>query len=96
VRHGEEEDIHPHPSSCFSRARPAGLQLALLALEDEPVRAGVAEVAIPEDQRGVRLDHLEGVFAFAGLRHGSGLNEESQKQDSFLDWDWRAGKGGGI
>jgi hypothetical protein len=29
----------------------------------------VAHVAIPKDECGVGLDHLEGVFAFAGLGH---------------------------
>jgi hypothetical protein len=29
----------------------------------------VAHVAIPEDEGGVGLDHLEGVFAFSWLGH---------------------------
>ena len=39
--------------SCLRGAWPARLELALGALEDIPVRSGVAEVAVPEDQRCV-------------------------------------------
>jgi hypothetical protein len=53
----------------FRHARFAGLQFALGTFVDPPVGPGVAHVAIPEDERGVGLDHLEGVFAFAWLGH---------------------------
>lgn len=33
------------------------------------MRARVAEVAIPEDECRVGLDHLEGVLALSGLGH---------------------------
>lgn len=49
--------------SRLLRARPADLELAALALVDEPVRPRVAEVADPVDERVVRLDHLERVLA---------------------------------
>ena len=45
------------------------LQFALGALEDEPMRARVAHVAVPEDEGGVGLDHFEAVLALARLRH---------------------------
>jgi len=48
---------------------PAGLELAVVALEDEPVRAGLADAAVPQDQRGVGLDDLEGVAALAWVCH---------------------------
>lgn len=47
----------------------ACLQLAFCALVNPPVRAGVAHVAVPQDERCVRLDHLESVFAFARFCH---------------------------
>jgi hypothetical protein len=53
----------------FRHACFAGLQFALGTFVDPPVRSGVAHVAIPEDEGGVGLDHLEGVFALAGLGH---------------------------
>jgi len=56
-------------NSCLRRAWPTGLDLAFGALEDEPMGPGVAFVAIPQDQGGVRLDHLEDVLAFSGSRH---------------------------
>lgn len=60
----------PRSRSRLGRARPARLELAALALEDEPVRPGVAHVADPVDERVVRLDHLERVLAVAGDGHG--------------------------
>ena len=56
-------------NSCLRRAWPTGLDLAFGALKDEPMRPRVALVAIPQDQGGVRLDHLEDVLAFSGFRH---------------------------
>lgn len=50
---------------CFVGARPARLELARLAFEDVPVRAGVAEIAMPEDQGGIGLDHFESMIAGA-------------------------------
>jgi hypothetical protein len=47
----------------FVGAWTARLELAVRALEDVPVRSGVAEVAVPEDQCRVGLDHLECVVA---------------------------------
>lgn len=47
----------------------AGLELAVLALEDEPVRAGLADTAAPEEQRVGTLDHGEGVVAVAWDGH---------------------------
>ena len=54
---------------CLVGAGPAGLELAVIALEDEPVRAGLADAAVPQDQRGVGLDDLEGVGALAWIGH---------------------------
>lgn len=45
------------------------LQLALVALRDVPMRPAVAHVAIPENERGVRLDRLERMIALARLCH---------------------------
>ena len=53
----------------FVGTGPTGLELAVAALEDEPVRAGLTDAAIPKDERGVGLDDLEGVIALAGVRH---------------------------
>lgn len=50
-------------------ARAASLQLAFRALEDEPVWTRMAHVAVPEDEGGVGLDHLEVVLALSRLRH---------------------------
>lgn len=50
-------------------ARTACLELALRTLEDEPMWTRMAHVAVPEDESGVGLDHLEGVLALARLRH---------------------------
>lgn len=57
----------------FGRARPASLELAFGAFKDEPVRARMAHVAVPEDEGGVGLDHLEGMLAFAWFAHGVGV-----------------------
>jgi hypothetical protein len=38
---------------ALARARPTGLEFAILALEDIPVRTRVAEVAVPGDHGGV-------------------------------------------
>ena len=47
----------------------ACLELALGALVDPPVRPGMAHIAVPEDEGGVGLDDLEGVFALSWLGH---------------------------
>jgi hypothetical protein len=39
--------------SCFVGTRPARFQLAQRAFEDEPVGAGVAHAAIPEQKAGI-------------------------------------------
>jgi len=57
------------PDLRFCHACFAGLKLALRALVDPPVRPRVTHVAIPEDESGIGLDHLEGVFALAWLGH---------------------------
>jgi hypothetical protein len=58
-----------NPPSCFVRAWPTGLQLAGLAFENIPVRARMAQIAVPEYQSGVRLDHLEGMVASSWYSH---------------------------
>lgn len=60
-------------SSSLGSTRLAHLQLAHLALPDEPVRALVAQVAVPQHEGGVGFDHAEGVLAFAGFGHCEGL-----------------------
>ena len=40
-------------TSCLSSARAAGFQLAILALEDVPVRPAMADRADPLDERGL-------------------------------------------
>jgi hypothetical protein len=52
-------------------AGAAGLELAVLALKDEPVRAGVAHVAHPLDEATLRLQDLEGVHAASRDGHCS-------------------------
>ena len=56
-------------------ARPAGLQLAVLALENVPVGAGVAHGATPLNERRLRLKQVEGVLAVTGNRHVEGMKE---------------------
>lgn len=41
------------------------MEVAILALKDEPVWSGVAEVAHPLDQAGIGLDDLERVRALS-------------------------------
>ena len=53
----------------FCCAWPACLQLALRTLVDEPVRSRVANIAVPQDEGGITLDHLEAVIALARLCH---------------------------
>lgn len=56
--------------SHFGGAGAAGLELAAGTFVDEPVRAGVAHVAVPEDEGGVGLDDPERVGALGRLGHG--------------------------
>lgn len=46
------------------------MNLAVAALEDPPVGAGMAEVAMPLDEGAVGLDHLEDVGAAGCEGHG--------------------------
>ncbi|OHF02149.1 hypothetical protein CORC01_02429 [Colletotrichum orchidophilum] len=55
-------------SSGVLGAGPAGVKLAIPALENAPVGSRMAKVAGPLDQSAVRLDHLERVGA--GTRDG--------------------------
>lgn len=48
------------------RARATRLEFAVLTLEDVPVRSGMAHIAVPDHQRGVRFDHLERMVAGTG------------------------------
>lgn len=59
--------------SGLLRTRTADLEFAFRAFPDEPVRARMAHVAVPQYQRRVRLDNLEDVCAFPRLRHGQCL-----------------------
>ena len=52
-------------------AGAAGLELAVLAFEDEPVRPRVAHVAHPLDERTLGLDDLEGMNAACWYSHCS-------------------------
>lgn len=52
-------------------AGAAGLELAVLAFEDEPVRPRVAHVAHPLDERALGLDDLEGMNAACWYSHCS-------------------------
>lgn len=79
----------------FRHACLACLELALRALVDPPVRAGMAHVAVPEDEGGVGLDDLERMFALSWLGHcevfSSGvsccLNESEDMQHIlFVTW----------
>ncbi len=63
--------------SDFVGAGTAGLELAVLALEDVPVRAGVAHGADPLDERGLRLEEGKGVVAVARDGHGFEMSEAS-------------------
>ena len=53
----------------FVGAWAAGLQLAVLALEDVPVRSGVAHGADPLDEGRLRLEEVEAMVAVTGDRH---------------------------
>lgn len=57
--------------SWFRRTWPASLELALLALVDGGEGPAVAQVAVPDDESGIRLDQLEAVGA-AWAGHGEG------------------------
>ena len=48
---------------CLVGAWAACLELAMLAFEDVPMWPRMAKVAVPEYQRGIRLDHLERMVA---------------------------------
>lgn len=52
-------------------AGSAGLELAVLAFEDEPMRSGVAHVADPLDQSALRLDDFEGMDTACWYSHCS-------------------------
>lgn len=52
-------------------AGSAGLELAVFALENEPVRSGVAHIAHPLDERTLGFDDLEGMDATRGDSHCS-------------------------
>ena len=54
-------------------AGAAGLQLAIFALKDEPVRATVTHIAHPLDQSTFGLDQLKAVGAAVWYGHGAKL-----------------------
>lgn len=54
---------------CLVGTWPARLELARLAFEDVPMRARVTEIAVPEDQGSIGLDHLESMIASAWDSH---------------------------
>lgn len=65
-----------HGGAALSSAlgtRPTSVNLAVAALENPPVGAGVAEVAMPLDEGAVGLDHLEDVGAACCESHGCRL-----------------------
>lgn len=49
----------------FVRTRTAGLQFAVLALEDVPMRSRVAHRADPLNKRRLALQQVEGMIAVA-------------------------------
>lgn len=53
----------------FVGARTASLQLAILALEDEPMRPRVAHGADPLDQGRFRFQQVEGMIAISRDSH---------------------------
>ena len=65
-----DANIECHIRLSFVGARSARLQHAELALEDKPVRSGIAHRAVPQQQTGIRLDDLELVCAVSWVRHG--------------------------
>src|SRR5690349_9929845 len=48
---------------CLVGAGSTGLEFAMLAFEDVPVRTGVTQVAVPEYQGCIGLDHLKRMIA---------------------------------
>lgn len=48
---------------CVVATRSAGLQFAVFAFEDEPMRAAMAHVASPLQHRALRFNQLERVSA---------------------------------
>lgn len=55
---------------CFGGTSTAGLELAAFALVDEWKGTRVTQVAVPRNERCIRLDDLERVLATRRLGHG--------------------------
>jgi hypothetical protein len=62
---------------CFVGARSTRLEFAVRALKDVPVRTRVAEIAMPEDEGRVALDHLECVVASPRHSHVGALRKKN-------------------
>ena len=81
---GQTFPIRLHSAeSCLCSTWPAGLELAFLAFEDEPMGSRMAEVAVPEDERGVGLDHFERMFASPGSGHPDYITATSSVVETF-------------
>ena len=65
----------PHLRPGLGCARTTVLNLAVLALVYEGMRAGVAATAVPYDDVGVGLDHLPRMCAGSWSGHGRWWNE---------------------
>lgn len=63
------------------RARPTGLQLAILAFEDKPVWARMAHVAYPLNEGRFALYELEAVSAICWKSH-RGAKSENRNSDA--------------
>ena len=67
----KREVRHTFTQSAEVGAGSAGLELAVLALENEPVRSGVAHVAHPLDEATLGFDDFEGVDTARWYSHCS-------------------------
>lgn len=62
-------------TSCFGSAGPTRLELALIAFVDGIEGPMVTQVAVPDDERGIRLDQFEVVCAACWTGHGEGARK---------------------
>ena len=56
----------------------------------------MAHVAVPEDNGGIRLDHLKRVHAVCWVSHGNGVRERRQKSTTACMSEGAVGRGRDI
>ena len=65
-----------------SSTRPAGSEVAISALKDEPMWSRVAEVAHPLDKLGIGLDDLESMATVSWDSHSEWYSYRALDMDS--------------